>query len=124
MIRSDPEAGTEVSIDRQVILYISSGPETELVPSVVGLTQQAAEQAITNKGFVPVFEAQDVAAGSPDAGKVISQDPPAGEDLELGSNVTIRVGVEVAPTTTSSTTTTTEPTTTTSTEETSSSTEG
>lgn len=116
VIRSDPEAGTEVSIDRQVILYISDGPETELVPSVVGLTQAAAEQAITNKGFIPVFEAQEVAAGSPDAGKVISQDPPAGEDLELGAEVIIRVGVEVAPTTTSTTaatTTTTAATTTT-----------
>jgi beta-lactam-binding protein with PASTA domain/predicted Ser/Thr protein kinase len=123
VIRSDPEAGTEVSIDRQVILYISSGPETELVPSVVGLTQQAAEQAISNKGFIPVFEAQDVAAGSPDAGKVISQDPPAGEDLELGSDVTIRVGVEVPATTTSSTTTTTTQPTTSSTASTTSSTE-
>jgi serine/threonine-protein kinase len=116
VIRSDPEATTEVSIDRQVILYISDGPETELVPSVVGLTQAAAEQAITNKGFTPVFEAQEVAAGSPDAGKVISQDPPASEDLELGAEIIIRVGVEVPPTTTSTTvatTTTTEATTTT-----------
>ncbi len=109
VIRSDPQAGTAVSIDRQVILYISSGPETELVPSVVGLTKAAAEQAITNKGFLPVVEFQDVAAGSPDAGNVISQDPPAGENLPVGDEVKIRVGVEVAATTT--TTSTTQPTT-------------
>lgn len=120
VIRSDPAAGTAVSIDRQVILYISDGPETELVPSVVGLTQAAAEQAIQNRGFVPVFEPQEVAAGSPDAGKVISQDPPASEDIELGAEITIRVGVEAAPTTTVTTTTTTsttEETTTSTTEE-------
>ena len=117
VIRSDPEAGTLVSIDRQVILYISDGPETALVPSVVGLTQAAAEQAILNKGFTPIVETVDVASGSPDAGKVISQDPAASEELVTGSEVTIRVGLEVAPTTTSSTTSTTEPTTTTSTSE-------
>ena len=107
VIRSDPPAGTAVSIDRQVILYISDGPETELVPSVVGLTQAAAEQAIQNRGFVPVFEPQEVAAGSPDAGKVISQDPPASEDLEVGAEITIRVGVEAEATTTTTAPTTT-----------------
>ncbi len=107
VIRSDPAANTAVSIDRQIILYISDGPETELVPSVVGLTQAAAEQAIQNRGFVPVFEPQEVAAGSPDAGKVISQDPPASEDLEVGAEITIRVGVAAEPVTT----TTTQPTT-------------
>ncbi len=120
VIRSDPEAGTAVSIDRQVILYISSGPETELVPSVVGLTKAAAEQAITNKGFLPVVEFQDVAAGSPDAGNVISQDPPAGEDWPVGDEVRIRVGVEVAATTSSTSTTSTTQATTTTTQATSS----
>ena len=122
VIRSDPAAGTAVSIDRQVILYISDGPETELVPSVVGLTQAAAEQAIQNRGFVPVFEPQEVAAGSPDAGKVISQDPPASEDLEVGAEITIRVGVEAAPTTTTTEATTTTTVATTSTTEATSST--
>ncbi len=111
VIRSDPQAGTAVSIDRQVILYISSGPETELVPSVVGLTKAAAEQAITNKGFLPVVEFQDVASGSPDAGNVISQDPPAGEDLPVGAEVRIRVGVEVAATTSTTAPPTTQATT-------------
>lgn len=128
VIRSDPAANTAVSIDRQVILYISDGPETELVPSVVGLTQAAAEQAIQNRGFVPVFEAQEVAAGSPDAGKVISQDPPASEDLEVGAEITIRVGVEAAPIVTTTieetTSSVTEPTSTETTEAGTSSTEG
>ncbi len=115
VIRTDPVPGTPVSIERQVILFISSGPETALVPSVVGLTQAAAEQAIFNKGFNPIVETQDVAAGSPDAGKVISQDPAASEDRVVGSDVTIRIGVEVAATTTTAppTTSTTAATTTT-----------
>ena len=64
-----------LSIDRRVTLYVSDGPETAQVPPVVGLTQGAAEQAIINKGFIPVVVRVDVPAGSNDAGKVISQDP-------------------------------------------------
>jgi serine/threonine-protein kinase len=117
VIRSDPTPGTPVSIDRKVTLYVSDGPETAQVPPVVGLTQSAAEQAIINKGFTPAFEPVDVAAGSNDVGKVVSQDPGANAKLEKGKEVTIRVGVAVATTTTTAppTTTTAAPTTTTTT---------
>lgn len=107
VIRSDPEAGTAVSIDREVTLFVSDGPETALVPPVVGLTQAAAEQAISNKGFNPVVEFIDVAAGSNDDGKVMSQDPAANVKLEIGSDVTIRVGREVDPVSTTTTTSST-----------------
>ncbi len=103
VIRSDPEAGTAVSIDREVTLFVSDGPETALVPPVVGLTQAAAEQAISNKGFNPIIEFIDVAAGSNDDGKVMSQDPAANVKLEIGSDVTIRVGREVDAVTTETT---------------------
>lgn len=105
VIRSDPEAASAVSIDRRIVLYVSDGPETALVPPVVGLTQEAAEQAIINKGFLPVVEFIDVAAGSNDDGKVMSQDPAANVKLETGSEVIIRVGRAVEPPTTTSTTT-------------------
>ena len=108
VIRSDPPAGTPVSIDRRVTLYVSNGPETAQVPPVIGLTQGAAEQALINKGFIPVVENVDVAAGSNEAGKVIAQDPGANSKLETGEEVKIRVSVAVAETTT----TTTAPTTT------------
>ena len=111
VIRSDPPAGTPVSIDRQIILYVSDGPETALVPPVVGLTQAAAEQAIINRGFAPRVEFVDVPAGSADDGKVTAQDPAANTELEKNAEVTIRVGRAVAATTT----TTTAPTTTTTT---------
>lgn len=110
VIRSDPEPGTPVSIDRQVVLYVSDGPATALVPPVSGLTQAAAEQAIINKGFTPVVEFVDVPFGSSDDGKVISQDPAANVKLETGAEVVIRVGREVegeTTTTTQATTTTT-----------------
>ncbi len=112
VIRSDPVAATAVSKDRQITLYVSDGPETALVPPVVGLTQAAAEQAIINRGFTPMVEFVDVPFGSDDDGKVTAQDPAANTKLEKGAEVIIRVGREVAATTTTSTTA---PTTTTST---------
>ncbi len=117
IIRTDPTAGTPVAIDRRVTLYVSDGPETAQIPPVVGLTQGAAEQAIINKGFIPVVVRVDVPAGSNDAGKVISQDPGANAKQEKGTEVRISVGVAAATTTTAPTTTTTTaaPTTTTTT---------
>ena len=115
VIRTDPEAGTPVSIERKITLFVSDGPETALVPPVVGLTQAAAEQAIINRGFTPNVEFVDVPNGSNDDGKVTSQDPAANTKLEKGAEVVIRVGREVAAPTTSSTTTTTADTTTTTT---------
>ena len=119
VIRSDPPAGTPVSIDRRVTLYVSNGPETAQVPPVIGLTQGAAEQALLNKGFIPVPELIDVEAGSSDDGKVIAQDPGANAKELKGSEVKIRIGRAVAATTTTTappTTTTTVATTTTTTE--------
>ncbi len=107
VIRSDPPAGTPVSIDRRVTLYVSNGPETAQVPPVIGLTQGAAEQALLNKGFIPNVETVDVAAGSNEAGKVIAQDPGANDKQPKGSEVKIRVGVAVAETTTTTSATTT-----------------
>lgn len=117
VIRTDPIAGTLVSKDRKVILIVSEGPETDLVPIVVGLTQEAAEQAIQTKGFVVVVVFVDVLPTDPEAGKVISQDPLPNTPLEIGSTITVNVGRAVEPpsTTVTETTTTTEQETTTTT---------
>lgn len=111
VIRTDPPAGIKVSQDREVVLYVSNGPETALVPPIAGLTQAAAEQAVLNKGFVPQIELVEVPAGSADVGKVISQDPAANEKLEVGATVIIRIGVEESATTTTTSASTTSSTT-------------
>ncbi len=121
VIRTDPPVNTSVAKDRRILMYVSNGPETALVPPLVGLTQAAAEQAILNREFVIAIEFVDVLPDAPEAGKVISQDPAANEGLEVGSEVKITVGRPIdAPTTTP----TTAPTTTETTEETTTSTTG
>ncbi len=75
VIRTDPQAGTAVSIDRVVLLVVSTGPPEAIVPPVVGLDQGSAEAAIEQAGFAPFVELQDVPNGSSEAGLVLSQDP-------------------------------------------------
>ncbi len=97
VIRTDPQAGTAVSIDRVVLLVVSTGPPEAIVPPVVGLDQGSAEAAIEQAGFAPFVELQDVPNGSSEAGLVLSQDPAGNTALVTGSTVRIRVGVELAP---------------------------
>lgn len=120
VIRTEPPVLTPVPKDRRILIFVSLGPETALVPPLVGLTQAAAEQAIQNREFVVVIEFVDVLPDAVEAGKVISQDPAANDSLEVGSEVKITVGRPIDSTTTttssttaSSSTSTTEDTTTT-----------
>ncbi len=97
VIQTDPDAGSTVSIDRVVLLVVSSGPPTAIVPPVVGLDQASATASLEQAGFAPFVEFQDVPNGSPDAGIVLSQEPVGNESLVTGSTVRIAVGVELAP---------------------------
>ncbi|KYH45270.1 serine/threonine protein kinase [Branchiibius sp. NY16-3462-2] len=62
--------------------------KTAIVPPLNGMTQSAAEAALTAKGFQPaVVDAADNAA----KGIVIGQDPKSGAEANVGSVVTITV---------------------------------
>jgi serine/threonine-protein kinase len=97
VIRTDPDVGAQVSINRVVLLVVSTGPPEAIVPPVVGLDQASAQVALEQAGFAPFVELVDVPNGSPDAGVVLSQDPAGNTALVTGSTVRIRVGVELAP---------------------------
>ncbi|MDH4074328.1 MAG: Stk1 family PASTA domain-containing Ser/Thr kinase [Acidimicrobiia bacterium] len=107
--RTDPPAGSQVPKTTPITVYQSRGPELKAVPAVQNLTQAAAEQQLTNAGFVPVVDLQDVDAGSGLVDKVISQQPQAGTQLPIGSEIVITVG-KAASTTSSQTTQTTQST--------------
>jgi serine/threonine-protein kinase len=110
IIRTDPGAGTSIPVNQRVTLTVSQGPAVAQVPTVTGLTQAAAEQSLINRGFQPVVQFTEMPAGDPRNGQVLSQNPEASAQAEVGANVTIVVGRAATATTT---TTTTVPTTTT-----------
>jgi beta-lactam-binding protein with PASTA domain len=80
----------------------------------VPLTTEAAVKAITDAGFVPDARPVDVPAGDASAGRVITQNPPAGTSATKGTTVQFSYGrpVAAATTTVAPTPTTAAPTTT------------
>ena len=81
-----------------------------LVPDVIGLGTDGANRAITDAGLKFEVKFQDVAAGSTQANKVISQSVIANTQVTKGSTVIVIIGrVPVVTTTTAVATTTTTP---------------
>ncbi len=107
VIRTTPEAGVELAIGSTVTLVVSDGPEPVVVPSLIGLTLDAALTRLEQEGLVLV-QGQGVEVSSPEqVGRVVEQNPGEGANLLRGDSVLVRIGVEPPPTTTTTTTTTT-----------------
>jgi serine/threonine-protein kinase len=88
VIRTDPDAGTSVSPGQEVRVYVSSGQATTTVPTLEGLSQDAAAAALQAVGLVlgTVTPRNDPALAG---GTVISADQPAGATLPLGATVNV-----------------------------------
>ncbi|MEM9514886.1 MAG: Stk1 family PASTA domain-containing Ser/Thr kinase [Actinomycetota bacterium] len=124
VLEIDPSAGSVVERGSSVVIVVSSGPAPITVPPVEGQTAGRATNTLTSAGLQVRTVFQDVAPGSVDDGLVISQDIPAGSQVDPGTEVTITVGRATGPVTTlpPATTSTTSTTTTTSTTSTTSTT--
>jgi len=105
VISQSPAAKEMVEKDSKVIIVVSTGPATLVVPDVVGQSAGAASATLTAAGF-KVSEV-DQASATVAAGKVISTNPDAGIGVAPGSKITIVVSTGPAPTTSTSTTSTT-----------------
>ena len=86
-------------------LLVSVVPAPVAVPSVVGNTEAGARSDLSAKGFGVTVKFQTVPSDDPNDGRVISQDPPAGQQSDAGATVTLSVGRASKTTTTSATTT-------------------
>ena len=85
VVYTDPKAGTIVSSDQEITIYISDGPSTTTVETikvheVTGLTQSGAKAFLEKYGFKNVtFTTQDSVLKK---GIVISQSPGAGTSVK------------------------------------------
>ncbi len=117
VIEINPGPGELVQIGSGVTIIVSTGPEPVTVAPVIGQTEGRARNTLTGDGLVVRVQYQDVAAGSPDDGRVIAQSLAPGSLTQPGSEITItvarslQVATTLPPTTTSTTTTTVPPTT-------------
>ncbi|MFA5097368.1 MAG: PASTA domain-containing protein [Candidatus Margulisiibacteriota bacterium] len=87
-----PPAGKKVKAGRTVEIVLSAMEKGTAVPNVVGLSRQAAEDLLSEKGFI-IEETFVVSEGSAED-TVIDQSPGAGVALSGGSSVAITVSAK------------------------------
>jgi serine/threonine-protein kinase len=109
--RTDPAAGAPLKVGQKITLYVSSGLPQGVVPTLVSLSTDAAVKAIRDAGFEPDARPQDVPAGSAEAGRVISQNPPPNTNARKGTTVVIVYGRPQSASTTTAPSATSTPTT-------------
>ena len=90
VFRQDPAAGTELNRGDTVTYWVSRGKPQATVPDLTGMSQSNAEAALADAGLKLGTVAQEQSDTVP-AGAVIRQDPPAGEEVDKGSSVSIVV---------------------------------
>ncbi|HYY77434.1 MAG TPA: Stk1 family PASTA domain-containing Ser/Thr kinase [Gaiellaceae bacterium] len=95
VISQNPDAGVRIQKGDQVTIVVSSGPKQVEVPGVVGMNVDRAIQELDDAGLdwrtVEVFSEAPV-------NQVVRQNPQAGQTVDEGTRVTLRVsqGVETA----------------------------
>ena len=94
VIRTEPAAGSSVEGGSTVVLYVAKPTRvtTARVPSVEGLDETAARNAINTANLVPAV--REVNSNQP-AGTVIEQNPSAGDTVSLYSVVVLYVSTGV-----------------------------
>jgi beta-lactam-binding protein with PASTA domain/tRNA A-37 threonylcarbamoyl transferase component Bud32 len=89
--RTDPGANARVKRGSSVTMFVSTGPQNVSVPNVVGQMQNQASQTLQQAGF-QVFVSQQNTNNPSDNGRVLAQNPAAGQQQPKGSGVTLTVG--------------------------------
>jgi serine/threonine protein kinase/beta-lactam-binding protein with PASTA domain len=98
VIQSIPEAGGRIDQGGSVQLIVSKGPERFVVPTLSGLTPEAATKIIAQLPLAIQPLAEEFNAKVP-KGYVIGSIPSAGEKLKRNASIVIRVskGIEQVP---------------------------
>ncbi len=101
VIRQSPEGGQQARKGSDVTLVISRGPEqqpqpepeptTTTVPDVSEMPVREAVNELIQAQLVPSTQLEEQPSDTVDAGDVIETDPPADEEVEVGTTVTLIV---------------------------------
>src|SRR5690606_17763389 len=73
-----------------VTLTVSSGPEPVVVPDVRGMTVTEASQALSDANLL-LGEQVQVESDEVEEGRIVEQDPAAGQQVPPGTAVTVQV---------------------------------
>jgi serine/threonine-protein kinase len=86
VISQDPAPGDTVAPDSEVNLVVSSGPDTVEIPFLIGEPKNSAKAEL--EALELVVDLKKRASDEP-KGTVIEMDPAPGEDVAIGSTVTV-----------------------------------
>ncbi|HTA14247.1 MAG TPA: PASTA domain-containing protein, partial [Solirubrobacteraceae bacterium] len=89
VVGTTPPSGTVLKKDSRVSVIVSSGPGILALPNVNGKKSDAATKILREKGFQPTVQKQS--SDTVASGLVISTDPAAGIEVQVGSPVTVFV---------------------------------
>ena len=101
VVYTDPKAGSVVSADREIVIYVSTGPSTTvinsyIIPDVSGLSQNDAKNFLKKSGFTNVnIETSDNPLPK---GIVISQSPSAGKSVKENDAIKLIVSTGITTT--------------------------
>lgn len=100
IIRTDPEAGTEVTADSKITIYVSKGPATKYVsmPDLMGMTRDEAIAKLTSSKLKYNTPLEGVTTDEKKADKVITVSHQQGTQVEEGTPITITIGKYTPPT--------------------------
>jgi serine/threonine-protein kinase len=90
VFRQDPPAGAEVKRGDTVTYWVSSGKPQATVPDLTGMTEAAAQAALSDEGL-RLGSVFPEASETVPTGAVIRQDPPAGAKVDRDTAVSITV---------------------------------
>lgn len=95
VVRTDPPAGTSVAPGGTVTIFVSTGVRTVPMPTVAGLPEQGARDALTAAGLrvgtITPRNDPDLAAGTVIEAATAGGPAPAGEPIAVGSTVDLTV---------------------------------
>jgi beta-lactam-binding protein with PASTA domain/predicted Ser/Thr protein kinase len=95
VISQSPAAGRRVEKGSRVSIVVSGGPASTALMKLAGLTASQATDKLRKAGFKATTKKQPSSTVA--SGRVISTEPSAGSEVQLGSTVTVIVSSGPAP---------------------------
>jgi serine/threonine-protein kinase len=91
ILRVAPAEGEELTLPGEVAIQVSLGPPAVVMPDLLRMAEDQARDTLMALGL-EVGEVEEVFRFGRDQGRVVEQDPAAGQELERGSVVRLVVG--------------------------------
>ena len=91
ILTQEPAAGDRTRRQRSVRVWISAGPRSTIVPSLVGESERTAQMRVKQDGFT-LASLAEIRSAEYAAGTVVAQNPPAKSAVEHASSLLVNRG--------------------------------